>query len=155
MIPYLSATDIDAMVGDHKQHFLNPQAVRNDKSLGDAVGLKNLGVHLISIDPGHYSTELHVHQHEEECLYVLSGTGIATLGDETRRVSPGDFMGFPAKGIAHDLFNDSTEKLVCLVVGQRLGQDVCDYPNLAKRLYRYEGRRDLVDYSDIKGIERK
>jgi uncharacterized cupin superfamily protein len=63
---YLSAEAIAAMEGVRKVHYLNPDAVRINKSLGDAVGLKNIGVHLISVPPGHRSTEFHVHHYEEE-----------------------------------------------------------------------------------------
>ena len=41
--------------------------------------------------------------------------------------------------------NDGTEPLVCLVIGQRLAQDVVDYPRTGKRLYRNSGQRDMVD----------
>ena len=58
---YLSAKAIAEMPGQKKTHFLNDNAVRLNKSLGDAVGLKNIGVHIITVQPGHLSTEFHVH----------------------------------------------------------------------------------------------
>lgn len=151
---YLSAKDIEKLDGKFKTHFLNPQAIRVDKSLGDAVGLKNLGVHIITVAPGNYSTEFHVHHYEEECIYVLSGTGKATIGTENYRIAPGDFIGWPTNGVAHDMFNDGDEPLVCLVVGQRLAQDITDYPRLDKRLYRNSGQWDLVDQEAIEHIKR-
>lgn len=150
----LSASDIADMVGKQKTHFLNSNAVRVNKSLGDAVGLKNIGVHLITVLPGHYSTEFHVHHFEEECIYVLSGSGTATIGDETHAIGPGDFIGCPLNGVAHCMKAGGNEPLVCLVVGQRLAQDVADYPNLKKRLYRNKGEWNLVDHADIRHIER-
>ena len=48
----LKATDIENMTGERKVHFLNPNAVRINKSLGDAVGLNQIGVHLIYVEPG-------------------------------------------------------------------------------------------------------
>ena len=48
---HLSAEKIAAMEGLRRVHNLNPGAIRNDKSLGDEVGLKNIGIHLISIAP--------------------------------------------------------------------------------------------------------
>ncbi len=47
------------------------------------------------------------------------------------------------------MFNNGEETLVCLVIGQRLEQDVGDYPRLAKRLYRNSGEWNLVDHDDI------
>lgn len=62
---YMSAKDIAALEGLKKAHFLNEGAVRLQKSLGDAVGLKHLGIHLNSIEPGQYSTEYHRHLCDE------------------------------------------------------------------------------------------
>ncbi|MFB4202693.1 hypothetical protein KBTX_02410 [wastewater metagenome] len=151
---YLSAEDIAALEGVEKTHFLNPQAVRVNRSLGDAVGLRNLGVHRIAVEPGHFSTEYHCHHYEEECIYVLAGCGRATIGETEQPVGPGDFIGCPANGVAHDLYNDGTEPLVCLVVGQRLAQDVTDYPRRDKRLYRNSGEWNVVRHQDIESFRR-
>jgi uncharacterized cupin superfamily protein len=146
---YLSAEKIAAMEGVRRVHNLNPAAIRIDKSLGDEVGLKNIGIHLISIAPGDKSTELHTHRYEEEAIYVLSGRGTEVIGDQTYKIGPGDFIGFPGGGAAHETINDGTEPLVCLVIGQRLAQDVVDYPRKGKRLFRNSGERNLVDHSNI------
>jgi uncharacterized cupin superfamily protein len=146
---HLSVKAIEAMAGERRVHFINPKAVRLDKSLGDAVGLKNLGVHLMVVAPGDPSTELHRHRYEDEAIYVLSGRGTAVVGDESYRIGPGDFLGFPGGGPAHETINDGTEPLVCLVIGQRLAQDVVDYPRAGKRLYRNSGQRDLVDIENL------
>ena len=146
---YLSVQSIAAMEGVRRVHHLNPAAVRTDKSLGDEVGLGNIGIHLISIAPGDKSTEFHSHKYEEEAIYVLSGYGSEVIGDETHRIGPGDFIGMPANGPSHETINDGAEPLVCLVIGQRLAQDVVDYPRKGKRLYRNSGQRDMVDYRNI------
>jgi uncharacterized cupin superfamily protein len=48
------------------------------------------------------------------------------------------------------MINDGSEPLVCLVIGQRLAQDIKDYPRQGKRLYRHSGARSLVDADVIK-----
>ena len=146
---YLSAEKIATMEGVRRVHNLNPAAIRIDKSLGDEVGLKNFGIHLISIAPGDKSTEFHSHRYEEEAIYVLSGHGIEVMGDTSQKIGPGDFIGFPAGGVAHETMNDGTEPLVCLVIGQRLPQDVVDYPRKGKRMYRNSGQRDMMDIANI------
>ncbi len=151
---YLSAKAIAEMVGQKKTHFLNDSAVRVNKSLGDAVGLQSIGVHIISVEPGNYSTEYHLHHFEEECIYVLSGQGIAQLGEDAFAISPGDFIGCPINGVAHTMQATGKEPLVCLVMGQRLSQDVSDYPNQQKRLYRNKGEWNLVEQSHIEKIKR-
>jgi uncharacterized cupin superfamily protein len=137
------------MEATRRVHFLNPNAVRLNKSLGDAVGLQRIGIHLISVAPGERSTEFHVHHYEEEAIYVLSGQGTATLGDQSHRIGPGDFIGCPTNGIAHEMINDGSEPLVCLVVGQRLEQDISDYPRHAKRLYRHSGEWDVANHDRL------
>ena len=146
---YLSAEKIAAMEGVRRVHILNPAAIRMDKSLGDEVGLKNIGIHLISIAPGDKSTEFHRHRYEDEAIYVLSGRGTEIMGETKQKIGQGDFIGFPAGGDAHETINDGTEPLVCLVIGQRLPQDVVDYPRKSKRLYRNSGQRDMVDYGNL------
>jgi uncharacterized cupin superfamily protein len=145
----LKAVDIQAMPGENKTHYLNPNAVRINKSLGDATGLKNIGVHIIYVEPGHDTTEYHKHYYEEECVYVLSGKATLIINGESHPVGSGDFVGLPANTAAHNIVNDGTETLVCLVMGQRLEQDVADYPNLGKRLYRNSGKWDLVELQNI------
>ncbi|MEM6578274.1 MAG: cupin domain-containing protein, partial [Pseudomonadota bacterium] len=79
----ITAEEIAAMDGLAKVHFLNPNAKRINKSLGDATGLTGLGFHIIEVAPGDETTEYHVHHFEDECIFVLSGTATAEIGDET------------------------------------------------------------------------
>ena len=145
----LTAQDIKGMKGEHKVHFLNPGAIRINKSLGDAVGLQDMGIHLIEVKPGDDSTEYHRHYYEEEAVYVLSGRGTLTVDGDCYPIAAGDFAGFPRATVAHAIRNDGAEILVCLVMGQRLAQDIVDYPHQHKRLYRHNGTWDLVDVADI------
>lgn len=145
----LKADDIEKMAGERKVHFLNPNAVRINKSLGDAIGLNHIGVHIIYVEPGNDATEYHKHRYEEECVYVLSGKGSLVIEGDTYRFEKGDFVGFPRNTAAHSIVNDGDETLICLVMGQRLQQDVSDYPNKGKRLYRNSDIWDLVDLQNI------
>jgi uncharacterized cupin superfamily protein len=142
--PLIQASAIAALPEAIFIHPLNPKAIRHSKSLGDAVGFEYLGLHLVRIEPGHDSTQYHVHQAEEEFIYILSGRGVAEIGDETFQVGPGDFMGFAAGGLAHSLSNPFTEDLLYLVGGMRLEFDICDYPRVNTRLYRRGEQREYV-----------
>ena len=143
---YLSAEAIAAMDGLAKTHFVNPNAQRINKSLGDATGLTGLGIHIIEVEPGFETTEKHVHFFEDEAVYVLSGTATAEIGEEEIAIKPGDFIGYPKNGEPHTIHNTGTEVFRCLVIGQRLPHDVADYTRLNKRIYRNEGRPyELVD----------
>ncbi len=143
----MKAAEIDAMEGLAKTHFLNDGAQRINKSLGDVTGLTGLGIHVIEVAPGFETTEYHVHHYEDEAVYVLSGTGTATIGDVDYPISSGDFIGYRKMGLAHTILNSGTETLRILVIGQRLPHDVGDYPRLGQRIYRNEGLAwDLVPH---------
>ncbi|WP_201314398.1 cupin domain-containing protein [Dyella sp. EPa41] len=146
----LKADDIEAMPATLSIHPLNPNGVRHRKSLGDATGLTRIGVHRIELQPGHDSSEYHRHLYEEECVYVLSGRGTALIDDQPHAVGAGDFLGFAGNGPAHVLTNSGDEPLVLLVMGQRLAQDVCDYPHRQLRLYVHGDQADLVDLGAIR-----
>jgi uncharacterized cupin superfamily protein len=142
--------EIEQFEGISKTHFLNDNAKRINKSLGDITGLTGFGFHIIEIQPGHESTELHKHYHEDECVYVLEGTAEAHIGAEVYSVKAGDFIGYRAGGEAHALRNNADTVLKCIVIGQRLEHDVGDYPKLNKRIYRQKNMPwNLVDIDNI------
>ena len=150
----MRADEIEQMEGLDKTHFLNDNAKRINKSLGDATGLTGLGVHLIEVAPGHETTEHHVHYFEDECVYVLSGTATAYIGEIAHPIGPGDFLGYRKGGEAHSIVNTSDETLKCLVVGQRLAHDVGDYTRLRKRIFRQGDMAwNLVDFDDLAAPE--
>ncbi|MBY8604816.1 MAG: cupin domain-containing protein [Burkholderia sp.] len=144
----LTAAEITAMEPEHSVHPLNANAARLKRSLGDATGLTQLGFHLMTLMPGHESTEYHRHLYGEECVYVLSGIGEATIDGQTCPVGPGDFMGFPRGGPAHTMRNTGDAPLVYIVAGDRPEHDVCDYPNLGKRLYKAGANKVFVDHDE-------
>ena len=141
--------EIELMEGIAKTHYLNDNARRINKSLGDVVGLKNLGFHIIEVQPGYESTEYHSHACEDECVYILSGKATVTIDEVDYEVSAGDFVGYPAGGLPHTMKNTGSEVLRCIVAGQRLPYDVGDYPRIGKRVFRYNGTNDLVDTNNI------
>lgn len=146
----MTAADIDAVEGLAKVHFVNPAAKRINKSLGDATGLTGLGIHIIEVAPGDETTEYHVHHYEDEAVYILSGTGTATIGTEDHAIAPGDFIGYRAGGLAHTILNTGTQTLKILVIGQRLPHDVADYPRKEQRIFRNTGLPyDLVPHQAI------
>ncbi len=146
----LKAAAIEAMEGQAKTHLLNPKAVRVAKSLGDAAGLTQLGFHLMTVMPGHESTEYHRHLFEEQCFYILSGRGEVVIDEQHYPIEPGDFLGFPRRGAAHIMVNTGDEPLVFLTARTLLEQDVCGYPRQHKRLYMTGSEEALVDFKEVK-----
>jgi uncharacterized cupin superfamily protein len=83
----LKASAIASMQAIRRVHRLSPRAVRNRKSLGDAVGMTDMGIHLVRIKSGGETNEFHTHDYEEEFLFILSGRGIAEIGKRKLRMS--------------------------------------------------------------------
>ena len=118
------------------RHPLNPASEIHGYMLGRAVGLKRVGVSLIRLPPGKESFVQHVHYTEEEWMYVLSGTGVALLGDEQLEIGPGDFLGFPPATLPHLTRNAGAVDLVYLSGGESVHVEIADFPREGKRLVR-------------------
>ena len=147
--PLLTAAAIEKLDEIRRVHVLNKRAVRHGKSLGDAVGMHDMGIHLIRIAPGDESTEYHTHYCDEEFVYILSGRGIAEIGARKIKIGPGDFMGFTAKSLPHAMHNPYAEDLVYLMGGTRKPIDISEYPRSRKRAYKFDGHRHTVKYKDV------
>ena len=150
----LSGARIRRMKEDQFIHFLNPGAIRYTRSLGDATGLETLGVHLVRLKRGDVSTEFHFHHQDEEWVYILSGRGIAEIGNKKYKIGAGDFMGFVAGSEPHAMRNPHQQDLVYLVGGNRWPTDVCDYPRIGKRRYRMNGDNAYVDLAALTPVKR-
>ena len=151
----LRRAEVQALTEVRRPHPLDASIVRHTRSLGDAVGLETIGVHLVRLEPGQTSSVLHCHHQDEEWVYILSGRGIAHIGDEQHEVGPGDFMGFVAGSKPHNLHNPNAEDLVYLVGGNRWPFDVCDYPKAGKRRYRINGKNAYVDSATLAEVGEK
>lgn len=143
--PLLRAKDVEALPEEVRPHPLDSTMVRHTRSLGDAVGLTRMGVHLVRLEQGETSSVYHRHHYDEEWVYVLSGRAIADIGGEKHEVGPGDFMGFAGGSAAHNLHNPNVEDFVYLVSGDHAQFDICDYPRAGKRRYRINGKNVYVD----------
>ena len=98
------------------------------KKLGDACGLKNFGVNLVTLPPGVQSSLRHWHTHEDEFVYILSG--VATLRSDAgeQQLTAGMCAGFPAGSEdGHCLVNRSSQPVIYLEMGDRNPADHCYY----------------------------
>ena len=150
--PLLKASGIADIPETVNVHQFNDKAIRHSKSLGDATGLSNIGIHLVRLQKGCESTQFHRHQCDEEFLYILSGSGIAEIGDNEYPVEAGDFMGFSQDSPAHNMRNPNDEDLVYLMGGDRNDFDICDYPRIKRRMFRVNGVKTYVDLKDLHDV---
>lgn len=101
---------------------------RAKRKLGDHYGLQNLGVNLTRLLPGAVSALLHSHARQDEFIYILAGHPTLIVRDRAYELSPGDCMGFPAGGEAHQLVNRTEETVTYLEMGDRAPHDEVTYP---------------------------
>lgn len=99
--------------------------------VGDAAGLTQFGVNIVTLDPGVWSSHRHWHEKEDEFVFMLEGelVLVTDAGEEIMR--PGDCAGFKA-GVrdGHNLENRSDKPARFLVVGSRDEADWGEYSDL-------------------------
>jgi len=103
---------------------------RVKKALGNAAGLKNFGVNLVTLAPGSCSALRHWHTRQDEFIYIISGeaTLVTNAGEEI--LKPGMMAGFPAgEEDGHHLVNHSEDIVIYLEVGDRTADDEACYPD--------------------------
>lgn len=147
--PLLTAEQIENLEETAHRHQFNDNAIRHTRSLGDILGLSDIGVHLVRLEKGHDSTQFHFHHVDEEFVYILSGRGIAEIGEESREIGAGDFMAFKKHSLPHNMHNPFDADLVYLMGGSRSRIDICDYPRIGLRMYREDGVKQYVELDDL------
>jgi uncharacterized cupin superfamily protein len=119
-----------------------PCRARQWLRLGDAAGLTQFGVNLLTLPPDSWSSQRHWHSHEDEFVFVVSGEVVlvSDSGDELLRA--GDSAGFKAGSRdGHHLQNRSGSDAVLLIVGGRHDADHGEYPDIDLKFTagRYSG----------------
>jgi uncharacterized cupin superfamily protein len=108
-----------------------PCRSRERRKLGDAAGLTQFGVNLLTLPPGAWSSQRHWHTESDEFIYVLEGevTLLSDQGSEILRA--GAAAGFKAGDTnGHCLQNHSQAPALVLEVGARVGLDAVHYPGI-------------------------
>jgi uncharacterized cupin superfamily protein len=153
----IDSASLAAVVGTfYPPPFDAPCRARERRKLGDAAGLTQFGVNLLTLPPGAWSSQRHWHTEGDEFVYVLSGevTLVTDAGAELLRA--GDAAGFKAgERNGHCLQNRSGAPAQVLEVGTRLPTDGAHYPEIdmvappGGKPAMYV-RRDGTPYADLK-----
>jgi quercetin 2,3-dioxygenase len=123
----------EARVYHHPQ---NPKGEAFLTPLSRPTGLRRVAVLHTRVPAGRDSFAHHVHQHDEEWMFVLSGRGFAELGDVEHPIGAGDFLGFPAGGEAHGVRAAEGEDLVYVQGGDAWSRRTIEIVDLPRARLR-------------------
>ncbi|OUL21404.1 cupin domain-containing protein [Nostoc sp. 106C] len=114
----------------YPQEFKSLVLGRVKKAVGNAAGLKNFGVNLVTLAPGSCSALRHWHTRQDEFIYVLEGEVTLVTNEGAQILQPGMMAGFPAgEDNGHHLVNRSQAAVVYLEIGDRTADDEAHYPD--------------------------
>jgi uncharacterized cupin superfamily protein len=129
--PALDPSSVAVSTGsNYPEPFKSRVAGRRKQRLGDALGLRNFGVNLTTLQPGAQSALRHWHTQQDEFVYVLRGELVLVTDSGEQVLTPGMCAGFSAgKADGHHLVNRSGADAAYLEVGDRTPGDAATYPD--------------------------
>ena len=130
--PAMDPVTIEPVIGTgYPPRFAEACAARAKRQVGDALGLKNFGVNLVTLPPGTASSQRHWHSHQDEFVYIVAGEATLVTDAGEQVLGPGMVAGFPAgRPDGHHLVNRTDVDVVYLEVGDRPPVDDVDYPDI-------------------------
>jgi uncharacterized cupin superfamily protein len=106
---------------------------REHMTLTDSKDSHGIGCGAFRVKPGKRAFPKHAHVANDEAIFVISGQGQLTLGDETTAVTAGDYIMLPrGEKNAHILVNDSDADIVYLCISTMLMPEIVHYPDSGK-----------------------
>ncbi len=144
--------DLDAVESEIGSTYPEPYASqmggRGFQALGDAAGLTQFGVNLVTMPPGAISSLRHWHTGEDEFVWMVSGELVLVQDGGETVLRAGDAAAFKAGDPdGHHLRNRSGAVASFLVIGTRAASDTCTYPDV-DLINRTEGARNWFTLRD-------
>lgn len=116
-------------------------AGRTRQRVGDAGGLRDFGVNLMTLPPGKWSSQRHWHSHEDEFVYVIAGELLLVEDGGETLLRAGDCAAFPKNsGNGHHLRNVAATAAVYLEVGSRHPDDLTTCSDVDMQSSNRDGR---------------
>jgi uncharacterized cupin superfamily protein len=129
--------------------FAEPHRLRERLPLAEAAGLTRVGVNLLRLPPGAWSSQRHWHENSDEMIFVVAGevVMVTNAGEEVMRA--GDAAGFRAGDPdGHHLQNRSSEDALILEMGDRPDADTARYPDIDLIASRTADGRSIITRKD-------
>lgn len=131
-MPKLDLTQVPVKSGSiYPAPYAEMMAGRTSLRLGDAGGLTQFGVNLVTLQPGALSSLRHWHLNEDEFVMVTAGECVLVQDEGETAMRAGDCAAFPAgDGNGHHFINRSDAPATFLVVGTKAAHEVCTYSDV-------------------------
>ena len=152
-MPRIDVTTVPARQGSgYPKPFDAPCSARTRRRLGEAGGLRDFGVNLMTLPQGGWSSQRHWHSDEDEFVYLLEGeVTLVEDGGETL-MRAGDCAAFPkGAGNGHHLINRSSAIAVYLEVGSHNPNDLTTCSDIDMTSSNADGRFVHKDGSPFSG----
>lgn len=141
-MPKVDLSIIPVRIGTcYPEPFNDACSDRTRRRIGDAGGLVDFGVNLMTLPPGRWSSQRHSHSHEDEFVYVLQGELTLVEDDGARILRAGKCACFPkGTGNGHHLKNCGPVDAVYLEVGSRQPDDLTTCSDIDLMSYNKDGK---------------
>ena len=148
-MPKIDLDTVEAKTGStYPEPYASQMGGRAFQALGDAAGLTQFGVNLVTMPPGAISSQRHWHTGEDEFVWVTSGELVLVQDGGETVLRAGDAAGFKAGDPdGHHLQNRSGAKASFLAIGTRGGDDTCSYSDV-DLINHTEGARNWFTLRD-------
>jgi uncharacterized cupin superfamily protein len=116
----------------YPEPFAAPCRNKLRRRLAVAAGLKQIGINLLELDPGAWSSQRHWHTRAEEFVYVLEGEVVLVTDSGEETLHAGDCAAFlPGDPDGHHLQNRSGARARVLEIGSaNMRNDEATYPDI-------------------------
>jgi uncharacterized cupin superfamily protein len=148
-MPVIDPTLVPVKTGSiYPEPYASMMKGRSSLRLGDAGGLTQFGVNLVTLEPGALSSLRHWHQHEDEFVMVTEGECILVQDAGETVMRAGDCAAFPAGSTdGHHFINRSGTVARFLVIGSKAPREVATYSDVDLRV-EIEGGKARFTYKD-------
>lgn len=121
-MPIIDKTKVPVKTGSiYPAPYAAMMAGRSSLRLGEAGGLTQFGVNLVTLQPGALSSLRHWHMAEDEFVMVTAGECVLVQDAGEVVMRAGDCAAFPAMPDGHHFINRSPAPVSFLVVAARHG----------------------------------
>jgi len=134
----IASLPLDARV-NYPDPFAAPIVGREKKRLGNAVGIDQFGVNMMTLKPGSWSSQRHWQHTEDEMVFVVSGEVVLCEDNGETVLKAGEAAGWKS-GVpnGHCLINRTDKDVVVLEIGTRHAKEQVTYSDIDMVMTRDE-----------------